>query len=465
MAGILLAFTPYLLALHGLALNASIGRPIWYDEFLQFALAAEPSTGEAWRVAARTFLNINHGQTGVYMMLNYWTLSLTGPDAIALRLPSLLSGAFLLGSTIFLFRALGFSVAWQLVAVAALIGQHMLMYFAGEARPYMPLAAAAVGILAYYVGRARWSGGRAVLVLGVVAAFWGTLMHPYFAVYWPAACIIGWLYRCTLTGEGFNLRTLIAFCNPPLVLAGATLFFLVGMATWLRGGPTFAFDPFYWTRQAGLWVTFTDYSHAQFLAGSGAAAAGFTLVSILGLFLLPAPLRNGFGRVWAPILLIVLALGISVLVSWFSYRVNYWILGRQWVASIALVAIGTIWLWAEAANVWGRVAPVLGMASVIIAAAIVYGQVINIHNVRVAEIRAALARSRSAEAAFDCTPPTDLRVADMSNDERNRLMVDLANRDIGCGEPVWPAFRDFYPAAMADYPALLADLARLRAPK
>jgi hypothetical protein len=94
-AGIL----PWILACYGIALYMSLGRPIWIDEFLHFAVAAIPSSAPAWQTITRSITGVNHGQTGVYMMLDYWLLSAFGANAVVLRLPSILSGIFLMDST------------------------------------------------------------------------------------------------------------------------------------------------------------------------------------------------------------------------------------------------------------------------------------------------------------------------------------------------------------------------------
>jgi hypothetical protein len=39
---------PFILGAYVVALNASLGRPLWIDEFSHFAFAAEPTTSAAW---------------------------------------------------------------------------------------------------------------------------------------------------------------------------------------------------------------------------------------------------------------------------------------------------------------------------------------------------------------------------------------------------------------------------------
>ena len=435
---------PFLLALYIVGLHASLGRPLWIDEFTHFAFAAEPSTAEAWALFRATADNIHHGQTGIYVLLNYWTLSNFGPDATLLRLPSMLSGLLLFGSAIMLFRVLGFTVLWQIVLVAALTGQHLLMYFLGEARPYAPIPAASAALLLYYIARPLHPHSRLVLGFGILTAVFGAIMHAYFAVYWPAICLVAYVHRQATTGAALGLRSLLRFANPPLVALGAGLYLLLAALTWLRGQPHFALDPFEWMRGHGLVANFTAYSHTQFLDDTALPAALFTLAAALGTALLPARLRGSTAGLWAPALLVVLAVGISVLLSWISWLSDYWILTRQWVGSVALVAIGVVWFWAEAARVWSRLSPSLGLAACGLAALLVSGQAIKIQRIKLAELQAWLATPPPAPDAEDCEPPASLDTAAMSNDERNTVMVDLANRNIACGGAIWPIFRSYY---------------------
>lgn len=441
---------PFLLGCYIVLLHASFGRPIWIDEFSQFAFAAEPTASDAWSLFLSTAPDIQHGQTGVYIMLNYITLATLGPDATLLRLPSILSGVFLFFSAIALFRVLGFSVLWQLVLVGALTGQHLLMYFLGEARAYAPIPAASVGLLLYYVAQPLYPRSRAVLGFGIFAAVFGATMHAYFAVYWPAVLLVAYVHHRATTGDRFTLAGLIRFANPGLIALGAGLYLLLAALTWLRGHPRFGLDPFEWLHLHGLVSNFTDYSHTQFLEGHYATAAIFTLVALVGALMLPMRLRGPARRLWAPALLIALSLAISLLLSWISYLSDYWILNRQWVGSVALIAVGTVWFWAEAAQLWARLNPALGLVFCFGAAMLVAGQARNIHGIRLSEFNARLVERHARPDPEDCTPPENLDFMAMTNDARNEIMVDLANRNITCGGPIWPLFRAYYPRPKTD---------------
>lgn len=435
---------PFLLCLYVVVLNASFGRPLWIDEFTHFAFAAESTTRDVWKMFVATADYNQHGQTGVYILLNYWTLSYFGVDATLLRLPSIVSGLLLLSSAVLLLRVLGFSVLWQVVMVAALTGQHLLMYFIGEARAYTPIPAAAVALLLYYVARPLYPGNRIVFGFGVFSALFGVTMHPYFAIYWPAVCLVAYVHRHAGAGERFSLLSLVRFANPALVAVGAGLYFLLGALTWLRDQPRFGFDPYEWLHQHGPFANFTDYSHTQFLSGSYGLAIGLTCIAVLGALVLPARLRGDARTLLAPALLILLSAGLSLLLGWISYLADYWILPRQWVGSVALVAVGVVWLWAEAARLWSRLTPLLGTAVAATALLAVSGQAMNIHRVKLNELRAHLAAPAGSHDAADCVPPAHLDVATLPNEERNRVVVELANRNIACGGRVWAVFREYY---------------------
>jgi len=434
---------PFLLGAYVVALNASLGRPLWIDEFTHFAFATAPSTRDAWSLFLATANDNQHGQTGVYILLNYWTLTTLGLDPTLLRLPSILSGLFLFSSAILLFRALGFSMLWQVVMVGALTGQHLLMHYLGEARAYAPIPAAAVGLLYYYVARSRQAPGPGLRAFGIFTAVFGATMHPYFALYWPAVILVAYVHNTAATEAPFSLRALIRFANPGLVALGAGLYLLLGTFTWLRGHQPFGFDPFEWMQLHGPVASFTNYSHTQFLEGSYSTAAIFTGIAALGALVLPMPARGRVRGLLAPILLILLSVAISLLLSWISYTSQYWILTRQWVGSVALIAVGTVWFWAEAARIWSRLTPLLGLKICAIALMLVSGQAMAIVEQRQAELLEYLAAPHATVDPQTCAPPTDVDLASLELQERNDWLVALANRNITCGGPIWPIFRKY----------------------
>ena len=330
------------LSFYAVLLNASLGRPIWMDEFLHFAFGSFSSTGEAWQAIRQSTKGVNHGQTGIYMLLNYWSLSLFGANKFILRLPSIASGLILFWSVFYIFWLLRFSAFWQVVAVTAVFCQSTLMYFAGEARPYMPLAGASVAILAYYLTPLAKRRTPALALFGLFSAVLGATMHPYFALYWPGLCMVAFAHHCWSGELQWGLRTLLAHANVPLCVIGTTIYSLVAFQTWLIGGPKFTFDPFQWVHEPSVWVHFFNYCHFQFLDRSMGAVVFVSAISVISLAATPERLRGSLQGLWTPITLLVVAITISLLLMLVCYLRSYWILPRQWVASAALVAVAFI---------------------------------------------------------------------------------------------------------------------------
>src|SRR4051794_23138357 len=223
-------------AVVAIGLYSSYGRPIWTDEFLHFALGGLPSAGDAVSVIHHTTAGINFGQTGAYMFADFLLLKAFGASSVALRLPSLLSGVVLLISALVFLRTRGVGYLGQFVLLAALVGQSTLMYYVGEARPYMPLAASVVGVLAYYSipidRRTHW----AARVLGWGAVVLGCMMHPYFPIYW--APLVAFCYvdaRARAHANIFIFRDIARFINIPLAVVGSAIFVVLGAYTWMQG--------------------------------------------------------------------------------------------------------------------------------------------------------------------------------------------------------------------------------------
>ena len=328
-----------LLCLLVLIAYSSWNRPLWYDEVQYFVLGSLGSTGDVLAVIHETTPNVNQGQTGAYMLVEYWSLSLFGAHLWVARLPSLLFGIYFLAASAVFLR--GRQVPWAGVWAFAvlLFGQQTLMYFVGEGRTYMPLAAAVVGLLAYYFiprEERRRIGPR---VLGWSAVLIGVTFHPYFAAYWPAILIFA------AAAQSSPLRNLVEFANPALVSVGASIFFLVGFTTWLQGTASKEdLDPYYWLGDE-LWRAIPAQLF-QWIYVNRVLIVIFGLL-VLALIAMTCRTREAFRetlrRAWPPVALVGLAVTVVALIALISLQQGYWIIPRQWVASIALASIGVVW--------------------------------------------------------------------------------------------------------------------------
>ena len=422
---------------------ASIGRPIWIDEFLHFAFGAADSLREAWSIFLIS-LPVNHGQTGIYMMLDYFLLDIFGANLLALRLPSLLCGAWLLFSATQFLRLQGFSYFWQLVMVFALFRDVSLMYFAGEARPYMPLAASVVGILVYYSMPFRRRDSYLIKAIGFLSVLLGACMHPYFSLYWMAIFIFTTMVLIQRRQIELRFSQVMRQANPVLIVLGSSIYFLVAFIGWGQHIAKFKLNPF-------EHLPFTDApyiflrTHFEFL-GTHNYFLGSLLISciLLAYVLLPSK-RNFLSGLMPPVVLIILALALSAIVSFVSFRQGYWILPRQWVASSALVCVGFVWMcgvisqkiFSGVGTLWK------GNLSTIFAITMGIVMVVNLLNFQ--HDQKLYGKSIECSTFNQQTePPPSLVVNRPVEAGDNDIWVQAANENIACSGPVWTWFTAYY---------------------
>jgi len=326
-----------LLALVILALYSSWGRPLWLDEYLHFVFGGFDSIGDAWGAVQTSTTNINHGQTGFYMMLDFALLKTFGANLFMMRLPSLLSAALLLFSAALFLRRKNLGPIAIAAAFLLLLAQPNLMYFAGEARPYMPMAAAAMAALAYFSTdmQTRTTTGMRVLIWGSMV--WGALMMPYYLLYLPVITITAYLIA-RLNGEKPRL---IAFINLPVQITSVVVGVTISAFTWLRGSPTFSRDPWLIIRPLMDSVTAPQLIGLIFL--------GALIVFTLWQGLVHTTDRARLERqLAAGTLLVLVMIAMSILFAALSLSQSYWILPRQFIASQAIITVAVVWILASA---------------------------------------------------------------------------------------------------------------------
>src|SRR5262245_22376230 len=103
------------------AMIVTMPKGIWADEVLHFAWGAFPSTAQAVELIFRSVgEKMNHGQTGIYMLLDHLALKHFGASYFALRFPSYFSFVLGLWAGFLFLRNLGFSLLVRLAFVLAL---------------------------------------------------------------------------------------------------------------------------------------------------------------------------------------------------------------------------------------------------------------------------------------------------------------------------------------------------------
>jgi hypothetical protein len=318
------------------------------------------------------------------------------------------------------------------------------MSFAGEARPYMPLAAAAVGMLAYYLAPAAMRGRPWVEMGGWIAVLLGASMHPYFGLYWLAVFIFAHGLVLLEGDVKPTLKLLLWHVNLPLSLVGTAVFLWIGSLSWLRGGPAFKFDPFAWLgpRQVleNIVLFHTEFSGEHTLANGLLRLAWMGVAGVLVLmgFVLPRRLKSPLQSLFAPAVLFWLSIGLTVVLCWLSYRRNYWILARQWVASIALATVASIWLWGELARLLARWRSWVGAAMVALPLCFLVIAAMDAGGEKLKSFQNDFA-AQSAQPSVDEPKPN----APLS-DNSPETWVRMANQNIRQGGPVWAYFRHYY---------------------
>jgi hypothetical protein len=389
-----------------------------------------------------TATNLNQGVTGVFFMVDFWLLKIFGAQSWALRFPGLVAGAALLTYSAVFLVARRLSL-WVLLAVPIVFAtQELVMRYVGEARTYLPLAAASIGVLAYYSlsreQRATW-WGRAV---GWSAVLMGVLFHPYFALYWLALgtfAYVVWGRR-----RHWKLRS---FANAPLVVVGGVIYISLGIATWLRGRATAEVDPFNFL--PGPLPIEILAQNGYFLIGSPWSVVGLMGVGA-ALIAMSVAGRVSITSVWrgvrAPACLALLAFLLALTISASTIAADFWIFPRQWIASTAIIALAGLWGAAE----WWRVstagndgppkASAVGAVGVVVMTISIVALAGPVVVDRIALDRSWRDRAPSA---------SDIRMELAANLEAGRELSDpewvrFAQANVDSGGPVWSEFGEYY---------------------
>ena len=428
-----------------LAAYSSFARPIWLDEFLHFAFGAIPSDEILSVIYESTGPNVNHGQTGVYIYFDYWLLQIFGSSLFWLRFPSLVAAAIMLASAVYFLRVKGFGYFWQYLVLLAFGAQSILMYFTGEARPYIWLASTAIATLAYYQTPLSRRNRLPVMLLGGYGVLFGAIAHPYYVVFFVLIAAFSLWTQLYVGRNRLNLRGYITFLNPYLVIPGAALFLVIGSLTWLRGNPAFDrsawdllgpigalreginghFGMFVWTREIP-----PNYIVLFFVAS----------LSVLLLFRLASWSREAT----ASFVLIGLGIGTTVSVSVISAISSYWILSRQWVGGMAMTTLGVVWLLA----IIFRSADLNGVRSIKLIAVGLSAYIVFVGTLQiwgsVNQIASWVNTQNEILTRDGIALDVDIAELKINSLESDLDLVDAANLNIIQGNEVWPGFAEYY---------------------
>lgn len=427
-ANVTLTFTVFFCV----AFFAPWGKPIWLDEGLHFSMGSM-SFQEALQTVDYTSIEINHGQTGVYMLIDWVLMQIFGANLFFLRSPSLVAGAVLLWATIIFLRGRGLNWIWQFAGVLAITSTPVFIYFQGEARPYMPLAAAAVCMLAYFAAPTWQRNLTSTRFIGFLGLIVGATFHPYWIYFLVLTLVFGYFTRWLDGTRPEGLKGTFVFAGGWLTVVAFALFLLIGQLTWMRWVREFAYDPFEMIGSVeNFWLRFR-ISHVF-----DDSAVFLTVLAVAGVLLLAFRLGRPAIRIVTPVIVLyVLAVGSSLGVSYLSINRSYWIFERQWVAGAILSSIAVVWLFGSIyKSVGGGNSWYVRLPSLVFLALVVLAFVGSIQN----HVQTTEAWNDQMQTfAADERPISEIFVEFSDAD-----MVYAANVNSVRGGEVWPVFTEWY---------------------
>lgn len=425
-----------------LGLFSSWNRPLLYDEFVYF-VAGSLSLPEVLSVIQETTTNVNQGVTGAYLLTDWGLMQVFGAADWALRLPSLVFGAlFIVYSLTFLLHK-GVGTFGLALFPVFLITQELVMHYVGEARTYMPLAAATIGLLAYYSATPQWRTSLAGRVTGWSAAIVGAIFHPYVALYWPVVLLFGYWTEHRGQRQRKGLAQSIArWSNPAMVITGVVIYTAIALSTWARGRATAFVDPFNFL-PGPLPVEIVVQNLYAFIPLLAAVTAAVALVVTAIAVFVPssrAQRRQTLRRIAEPIVLFVMAFGLALAVSLSSIAADFWIFPRQWIASTALAALAIYWGGCQLYQRARDSSPARGMIVASLLAAAVIITAAGVATQQVAYLREWATRPLAEQPDRRSLAEKLDRVGTLSDSE----WMEFSQANLDQGGPVWLEFRSYY---------------------
>jgi hypothetical protein len=418
-----------------IVMYSSFERPIWFDEFVQFAMG-----GMDFKYAIQTIdwttIEVNQGQTGLYHLIDYFLLQVFGASAMALRFPSIISGAVLIFAAVVFIKSKGLDRNWQMLTVIALFGHSFLMFFVGEARSYMSMAASAVAMFSYYSLNAEQRRTFTGRFLGVFGFIVGSMMHPYWMVFFGLSLIFSSWTMKKFPFVNVNLKSWMTFINPRFAISGLILYVLIGQLTWMRKQIQWSFDP--WQFNGGSAEgAFRSFLYDQFSGGGinfwwPLTLLGLALVLIVGYRILGAP------GLLDSIALLAVALFSSAFVTWLSLYRGFWVYERQWLGGLAIGVIALVWMFGE---LWRYARSNNNFVLRILVYSFVSLTVVTALFAMRNQVEALMSyQQEQKKIVDDGREPIDFKIGNYSDVDP----VLAANINIKRGGPVWPYFTDWY---------------------
>jgi hypothetical protein len=272
-----------------------------------------------------------------------------GADELALRAPSYVASLLLFFWVVLFFRSKGFGFTWQLAGLLLVASSTFYMNFIGEARPYLPLAAAACGTATYFTLGLQGRSNAWVRASGWLAIVLAALLHS-FAL--PYALAVAFTFALYLRFTSFDrLRgakpSIFALLNVPMLVTGSLIWTFFYFFGWGRNVNDLGFDDriYLYVNQESLWQTFIQYVFDSLPEPLFITSAFLALIIATAYALQSASNRIEFRwKLAGPLILLITSLVLGAATIFANIISNHWIMQRQWIATYVLVALALVWL-------------------------------------------------------------------------------------------------------------------------
>ncbi len=307
-------------------------QPIWTDEILHFSIGSINQPKEAVNLLLYSLEDINHGQTGFYIFLDYLFLKFLGASQILLRMPNLIGVILIIVmlQKIFLVYNLTFLKKQSLILI--IFSSASLFQAASTARPYFLLSATVFSIYLIYL--LKFVFQKNYKLLDIIVTLIGVLFHPYFIVYMLVFHLI------FAKKKFFASFTLIQ-------ISAIFLYLFLYIFTFGKGRPDFSnFQVLLWIGDGlnlplkfiASHLTLFNQTQLNFLSEPQIILIGTTFLTLTILVLLTVFKSRGNKNRHIFYLTILVLMLISIFISFISFWNNYWIIPRQWIGSQPLIA-------------------------------------------------------------------------------------------------------------------------------
>jgi hypothetical protein len=229
------------------------------------------------------------------------------------------------------------------VGILAIAAIPMFQQYLGEARPFMPLAASAAAMLAYFSAPLSKRRDFSVVTLGATGLLLGSLFHPYWIYFLVLTMAVGYLVRALDGSRPKGFGSFWRFAGGWLTLTALALFVFIGQLTWMRRVRSFDLAPSEIMPDPSAWwaVFIQDHTFKRFPT-LWLFLVGFGIVSLIVI------LRRGLpSSFFGPIALFLLAVCSSLGISAISYSRGYFLYERQWIGGVVLSSLAVTWFFVE----------------------------------------------------------------------------------------------------------------------